>query len=161
MIERHFSRLACLLFWAVGVVHFNAYGKDDLAIPSGLARLTIERSENQPTASHDALVALNGRSIGNLPQGSQLRLDLAPGQWRVSVRAHRTAEPSILIVTLHENSQVKVEVGVSTFRLSPKGSFDALTRLVRDSLDQKYDERPPVFTLRQLTGRLEEADADK
>lgn len=157
MIDRSFLLFAAWLLSLTGPV--VAAGPGPLyPIPDGMARLTIERSEEPLVVRQDALIALNGRPIGTLSRGAKLELELAPGTWRVSVRTRPTAEQSVLAVSLKANTESRVRVLLDPIRFPPEGNASGLANLVRQSLDAPHDDRLPLFKLQQLVVETPEGD---
>lgn len=157
MIDRPFLLFAIWLLGLSGQV--AAAGPGPIyPIPDSMARLTIERSEEPLLYRQDALIALNGRPVGALSRGAKLELELAPGTWRVSVRARPTAEQSVLAVSLKANTESRVRVLLDPVRFPPDGNASGLANLVRQSLDAPHDDRLPLFKLQQLVVETPEGD---
>jgi hypothetical protein len=157
MIDRSFLLLSAWLLSLSGQAVGDGQGPI-YPIPDGMARLTIERSEEPLLFRQDALIALNGRPVGTLSRGAKLQMDLAPGTWRVSVRARPTAEQSVLAVSLKANTESRVRVLLDPIRFPPEGNASGLANLVRQSLDAPHDDRLPLFKLEQIVVETPEGD---
>lgn len=157
MINQPFRLLAFLLTVFCGQAAADANGIF-FPIPAGMARLIIERADEALIVRQDALIALNGRPIGNLTRGGALRLDLAPGTWRVSASARPSAEHSILSVTLDAKHETRVRVELDPARFPAGGGIAGLSNLTRQSLDAPNDDRLPLFRLRQIIVETPEGD---
>lgn len=157
MIDRPFLLLSAWLLSLPGQVAADSQGLI-YPIPDGMARLIIERSEEPLLYRQEALISLNGRPVGALSRGAKLELELAPGTWRVSVRARPTAEQSVLTVNLETKTESRVRVLLDPVRFPPEGNMSGLANLVRQSLDAPHDDRLPLFKLQQLVVETPEGD---
>lgn len=73
-------------------------------------------------------------------------------------RAQRTAEQSVLAVSLRANTESHVRVVLDSVRFPPEDNASGLGNLARQSLDAPNDDRLPLFQLQLLIAEAPEGD---
>ena len=146
MIDRYFFCFVALLFSTSGYALAEEKGQN-YPIAAGAGRLIVERTEEHLLYRQNALISLNGRTVGSLSRGQKLQLDLAPGTWRLSAQTRPSAEHVVLAVTIKENTASHVHVELDPARFPQQGGWG---NLITQSLDAPNDDRQPLFRLRQV-----------
>lgn len=153
MIDRAFP-----LFFAIALnLSSAAFGSDKGVVSSARdaeAILIVERTDSTLPIGQMALIALNGRPVGQLQSGEHLTLKVAPGKWRLTVQNRPTAEHSLLAIELSAGKEKWIRVELDPIRFPPERNGLGVINSLRQSIDAPNDDRRPLFILREVAQEL-------